>query len=77
MGMSKASDNNLKNEAPTSKLVGIKRNSSEAEYPPSLKLRKGYSPFTPSSDQQVGRYSAKENKKTAYVCVRGTGMIRI
>ncbi len=53
------------NKAPTSKLVGIKRNSSEAEYPPSLafgELRKGYSPLTPSSDQQVGRYSAKENK---------------
>ena len=51
------------NEAPTSKSVGIKRNSSEAEYPPSLARRASEGLFSSlSSDEQIGRYSAKENK---------------
>ena len=56
-----------KNEAPTRKLVGIKRNSSEAEYLLwYILLRQGFGGLfsSPSSDQQAGRYSAKENKKT-------------
>ena len=61
-------------------LRGIKRNSSVAEYPPSLafgELRKGYSPrLHPRSPAfvavgyyggvgQAAGYSAKENKNTA------------